>query len=330
MDDIGSFASRGESPPHLRARTPASAIGLLALALVSGQPACAQQTTEAAAHVEEDPIPFVLVPQALQSDEVQVFNGKPPVLGDWSSIAVSGSASSTCTAAFVGRFVVLTAAHCVVRGGMKSASPIQIGPLKFTCAADPIYLSAGDASVRHPADYALCTALPYDGPLPDAFNDIRWDALDLRPVKKEDWLLVAGFGCITWKFNSATNRIEKGPVQNNLAVGDFKVLQVRPETFTSASDGKTQPALCSGDSGGPALHGVTSQNPSATRSIRGIASRVDPEGGMVISSFVSLSTERFRRFLECWRGRNPDTHIQVKTPDGQSLEARTCPAAPPA
>lgn len=264
---------------------------------------------------------FALFGSDAEKGDVQVFNGTRPERGDWSSVAIAQG----CTATFVGRNTILTAAHCVVVGTRRTPSPVEIAGVTFACTADPAYLgvSPGFVGVRHPADYALCTAAP-GAPRPAAFDKVRWDRIDLRSIKPGDPLLIAGYGCVTWNFNAPLRELVQGPRQNVIAVGNFTVDALLADSFTAQSDGITQPALCAGDSGGPAFHGISVDQLLGARTIRGIASRNEVNGARVTSHFALLSTPRFRTFVECWMGANPGQHILVEADASHPLAARTC------
>ncbi|MHC8286824.1 trypsin-like serine protease [Pseudomonas sp. XS1P51] len=330
MDGYGSRRRRLRLEARFHGRWAQAAFILSFLAIGWSLPAFAGQNNDVVDTTDEDePVIFTLLPQTLKDNDIQVFHGVPPQRGDWRSIAISQSKSidpeSTCTATFIGQYVLVTAAHCVVLGSNRFASPIAIGPFKYRCTVDPAYLSTKDLpSVRHPADYALCLAEPYSGPIPADFKQLHWDSLDLRAVARDDVLLVAGFGCISWTFNPSTGNITVLPMEKKLAVGDFKVAALAADSFSSESDGKTQSALCTGDSGGPAFNGVSAKNPGSARTIRGIASRRRVENNKVVSHFASLSTPRFHRFLACWKGANPNAHLLVETSDGKPLEGKVC------
>ncbi|MGY2400020.1 trypsin-like serine protease [Pseudomonas sp. SDO5271_S396] len=275
---------------------------------------------------EDTPISFRLAPRALSDNDIQVFNGSPAKSGDWRSIAISEG--GTCTATFVGKGVLLTAAHCVVLDNNRFASPIRIGPFTYRCSVDPAYLDTKQMpSVRHPADYALCLAEPYAGKVPDTFLHVVWDTLDLRAVAENDVLLVAGYGCVSWVFNPSTGTISETEPDKTLAVGDFKVKGLQADTFSSESDGKTRSALCAGDSGGPAFSGVNAMKPGGARTIRGVASRTYVDENTVVSYFAALSTARFATFLGCWRKANPGAHVMVKPPAAATQGESACASA---
>lgn len=335
MDDHGRSTTGMSSIPGVGTSRILGAIWLIVVgALPAARTVNAQAIAPAPSGADQiAPVEFELVDLSLRQDEIQVFGGSHPASGDWRSIAISktryANSDATCTATFIGRFIVLTAAHCVVLRGDRKASPIAMGPLKFKCTADPTYLAAGIAQVRHPADYAICIAENPQVQLPPAFNALRMESLDLRHVATGNPLLVAGYGCISWRFNPNTGEIALEERQKKLTVGDFAVKDIEADAFTSESDGKSQPALCTGDSGGPAFHGVSANQPSGARTIRGVASRNDSrkKPGKVISYFASLSTERFRKFLACWQEDNPGAAIHILS-DGQPLKAMTCRAEP--
>ncbi|MGY2169056.1 trypsin-like serine protease [Pseudomonas gingeri] len=332
MDGYGSRKCGLRLRCRLHDRWPGALFCTAFLTVCGSLPAFAEHGPDLVGAVDKDkPVTFTLPSQTLKNDDIQIFHGAPAQKGDWRSIAISqtdnAGVKSTCTATFIGQHVLLTAAHCVVVGANNFASPITIGPFKYRCTVDRAYLSTTIlSSVRHPADYALCVAEPYSGPTPSDFKHLRWDSLDLRAVARNDLLLVAGFGCVSWTFNPSTGNITVHPVEKKLVVGDFKVADLEEDSFSSESDGKTQSALCSGDSGGPAFNGVSVMNPDGARTIRGIASRKVVEDNKVVSHFASLSTSRFRRFLTCWKGDNPDAYLMIQTSDGKPLEGQACAA----
>lgn len=301
--------------------------GQLTCLAFSGMCACMPVFAGAEPVIDGTTVSFTLVPRTLNDSDIQVFNGVPAQSGDWRSIAISQStgAGPTCTATFVGNGVLLTAAHCVVLGNNRFASSIRIGPFKYRCAVDDAYLSTKEMpSVRHPADYALCLAEPYGDKVPDEFLHLVWDTLDLRAVAKDDVLMVAGYGCVSWAFNPSTGHISEAAHEKILAVGDFKVNALQVDTFSSESDGKTLSALCAGDSGGPAFSGVNAMKPGGARTIRGVASRRRIDQSTVVSYFASLSSARFTQFLACWKKANPTAYVNVKPAVPNVQEASAC------
>lgn len=276
------------------------------------------------------PIAFSSAELKVSTGQIEVFNGIAPDDGDWTSLFVAtlepgfagaGSKESTCTATFVGRNVLLTAAHCVVRAGEHRASPISIGSVAFTCSADPSYVAASDIpnSARTYDDFALCAVRP-EAVRPAALERVRWDWIDPTAISADQTLLLAGFGCVTWTFNGATGTLFAGPRQKTVAVGDIVIAEVAEDHFVSLSDGKLQPAVCAGDSGGPAFSGVRGARLRGARVIRGVASMNPVESNQVHSYFAALSSKRFRTFLECWKGAHPDLSIQVKG----TVAAKSC------
>lgn len=275
-------------------------------------------------------IQFSTATQSLAANQIQIFNGRSPDKGDWTSIAITSSKTGTagartCTASFVGRNVVVTAAHCVIEGVATAPSALSIGSLRFECTIDRAYADASPSAsgVRHYADYALCLADP-KASRPVAFEQLRWEALDLEAVSASTRLLAAGYGCVSWSFEPATGRLVQGPPRLQLAVGDIVVDRIEAEHFVSISDGKTASALCAGDSGGPVFSGVSVGSLGTPRVIRGIASQNPANVKEVRSYFTSLSTPRFRRFLECWMGRHPGAQVRIRG-SAPAPAPRTCP-----
>lgn len=282
-------------------------------------------------------VEFQVAESELAPNDIQVFNGVSPTSGRWDAVLIAAAnnaedmpAGGACTAAMIGRNVLLTAAHCVMpKGNRPQPIVLKLGTwaLTFECSVDDVYRDQphNGRSPRHPADYALCAIEPL-ARRPTQLETAGFEWIDLGPLATTAALLVAGYGCVTWSRDPATGNLAFGPPRQILAVGDMRVDAQAPsgDAFSSSSDATTQSALCAGDSGGPAYSGASTANLNAPRAIRGVASRLDPVGQRVKSTFASLSSPRFRQFLRCWMGKYPNSGIQIRPVLGPAVTPLQC------
>jgi Trypsin len=271
--------------------------------------------------------PFRLLIDEVSSDEIQIFNGVSPRAGDWSSLmiarlATAGAATPPCTAVLVGPRAALTAAHCVVAGnGTIHPLVLRMGAsfrLPFRCTVNQAYLAGGNPGTGYPwqaMDYALCALEPGATP-PPRFALLPREVIDLTPVAAQppDVLVISGYGCQSFTINPVTLAVSWGAQLEAFTIGDAKVSRVDTDNFVSHSDGRTQQAICLGDSGGPAFSGISTAAPSGTRWVRGVASYLRAVPGGAQSHFASLSTPGFRRFAACWNHKNPQADLRTRQP----------------
>lgn len=262
--------------------------------------------------------------KSIKKSEIQIFNGTSPKRGNWQSILTAylvhlptdNVPNPTCTATFVGPGVLLTAAHCVMRGAQVKPSSIELKidsySLTFTCAVDKAYANQPPVvDPRSGADYALCS-MKVNEARPPSIAHIQPDWINVTPMSGNVTLLAAGYGCTSWAWNSNTDRYDPGAVSPILTVGDVSVTVSDPERalIASTSDGASQPAVCGGDSGGPAYSGVSASALDVSRDIRAVASTIDYR--TATSRFASLGTTEFRNFVACWRGANPNAVVHIR------------------
>lgn len=210
--------------------------------------------------------------------EPKLRGGRPADPKQFRASFYSSSNVGMCTSALVGPRVLLTAAHCVPRGGTVK---IGMGQQTWTARCTHHAEYPGNAT----ADWALC-ALDSVGPKVP-YERVN---LDAALLKVKDELQLAGFGCTNddgTGGNDGIYRIGEAPVRY-LPVGpDYDIV-------TQATA-----ALCFGDSGGPSFR----YNDAARkkRVVVGVNSRVgvDANDKLTNTSYLS-STSAAREFFSKW------------------------------
>ena len=295
----------------------------LIAAMVAIAPAEALTTTPP----EDELDVFIMAPERLNG-ETQVANGQKVFAADWPTLAMAvigpalgNEPPPTCTAAFVGPNVLLSAAHCLENGlGMPRALKVRFGPTTYDLRCDaPAAYKARDIQFSAPRgseDFALCLLLD-GGVTPVPLQTMRFEVVEIRNrLATQDAVMLTGYGCdiIT---------IVNGSIRPNRADGALRIGNARIASSATGGGADSQfvsirsnlsyePALCPGDSGGPLLSGVTVEAASGPRRIRGVNSKIRPllAGTPVIQSFMadtgagvfSAFATSWMSDIEKWRG----------------------------
>lgn len=249
----------------------------LAMAAVLAVPVAAQPAPA------PSPAPlFISVDTYLDSGGIKLANGKAADADDWKAIALWLAPTMNCTAALVGRQVVLTSAHCLdASQGVGQAAPITTATARFNdrdyplvdCTMHPDYL-AGEANGNFPRsgrDYALCAVqYPVDG---IAFETLTPSSLESGKV------VLMGFGCYGLAVVNGKVHTKLDSGKPTLRLGDQVIESAGQSLATSGatlsrtvSRNAKEPNICPGDSGGPVLTGITGSAPKAGRRISGLNS----------------------------------------------------------
>jgi len=252
---------------------------------------------------------------AYGSGRVTLANGRLVSRSDWRSLFVAvlgevalpsgGRRPITCSTSLVGEGLALMAAHCLEdgKGHLATAAKLDLGSMVIDMACDTsdAYAKAvpRGREPRSSDDFALCAFHPPASP-PAVLRDVLFEVVDLgaAPAPGRS-VLMTGFGCSTVSV-TAGRPIESG-FDGNLRAGDAKTSSPSPDPqgyVRIRSDPASQPALCSGDSGGPLLEGATTASQTGKRRIVAInsSSEADPVigGWDMLSRMAPLSRPAFR------------------------------------
>jgi hypothetical protein len=271
---------------------------------------------------EEATLVFQLLEEKLDGGRPQVVNGKPPQdPADWRSILVANldpDGQRRCTASLVGQRAILTAAHCLDFGTSYALAPklmVEGTKLSMTCVVHPDYLAVTDyipGNPRSRADYALCRLGALPGSI-KGLQDVEYEVLDLAAPVVGEPLILTGYGCTRMK-GLPNGEVEAILDLKSFNIGEDAVDQLNPGSKTyieSLSPDGQQPALCKGDSGGPALSPATKDR---DRRVRGVASMVwsvpgDGEGYTFVSRISPTGGNDFASFADTWLAANTDAWI---------------------
>jgi hypothetical protein len=272
-------------------------------------------------------------PRSLQFDSLRsrIASGRTTVVNgqavlnpaDWQAVVLARFSNGTyCSGTIIGPRVLLTAAHCLDAGtGPKAAVNsgfVTIGhPYKLTgCEMHEDYAAAGRPLIDEPRmseDYGLCEL--------NGTPHIIDETLASDPIAPGTPVLITGYGCygITVIGNSLEPTRIDAPGAETLRLGDVRLQAVgvedesaKPGAYLRVRSTKGQPALCPGDSGGPAITGATvAKQGGAARRVVGVNSMVSawPVGAAYdyYSYLASTGAPAFRSFLTRWSAKSPGT-----------------------
>jgi hypothetical protein len=174
-----------------------------------------------------------------------------------------------CTATIVGPRVVITAAHCVghlthttissdvLNGHLGAVSeftyPTEVAGFKAVCYAHPYYPKRLDY------DIAVCVS---------DYKFSRFASVATEQVRKGEAITLAGYGC--------THSNGTGGNDGTLRLGQATITDV-PNSFNKKVwfYAMGESALCYGDSGGPAIKTLLSDNQDMHHIVYGVNSRGD-------------------------------------------------------
>lgn len=259
---------------------------------------------------------FVSLDEYLDGGGVKLAGGALADPDDWKAVAISRTTDLSCTAALVGRQVVLTSAHCLdASPGAATAKLAPNATARFAgqdfklleCEMHPDYAAAAPNGnfPRSGRDYALCKT---EFPVPvTPFESLANHALQTGPV------VLMGFGC--YELKAVNGRLETKIDPENarkLRLGDQVIeaaargLGSSGETLSrTVSRGPKEPNVCPGDSGGPVFTGIKGKAPKKGRLISGLNSAFHGDWGVnadpvVFHSYLAPTGSAFWGWATKW------------------------------
>lgn len=196
-----------------------------------------------------------------------LINGRPAGKGEFPEVVYISTGYSKCSAAVVGKRVVLTAAHCVDRNGQKIKFQLSQRLHRAVC-----YITKNYEKTEYTHDIALCKT--------EAPMDVRPAKLAKAGPPKGAKVDILGYGC--------TRESGHGGNDGILRVGTAPVTKL-PARFGGWVWTTSETRLCYGDSGGPAYYqglvfGVNSRGD--LRSLSLLAATYLPESKEFMSHFA--------------------------------------------
>ncbi|WP_332770560.1 trypsin-like serine protease [Phenylobacterium sp.] len=326
----------------------------------SEPPAPVAALVESAPVAVDQPTELGFTPMFVPKGGVQVINGRPIVAADWPALikaqftevdpATNTPVGFNCTATIIGPRTLLTAAHCLDKGGapasLRSASlTLQGFGIPMRCAIPASYANATPkpGSVRTSADYALCLLDADLGQL--NAPGLRYERLNLNSiVAKGSNVAITGWGCTKAVFKPGGGFAHGEASPKPLAVGapvDAPAgSPAEPNYLATRSKPATGGALCPGDSGGPLYRGpalVTADygvNGKAAREVVAVNSSIAAAWTSatqydLVSRYSAVATPDFRAFLDAWIAARTKEDSAKQPPRicGKNLEGGKCAAA---
>jgi hypothetical protein len=256
----------------------------------------------------------------MDAGAIQLADGEaPPDPTDWRAIAINRQDNGDyCTLTLIGPDVVLLAAHCVDSGGaagdlikkpIPSTVTFSAGLYAMDCSISPDYLKDGyrPKSIRNTADFALCR-------LNATVSGISPEDIDTQDALAPGrMLLLVGYGCTKVEIDGSGLSRGEG-IDKVLRIGKEAVEAINfslwpPESgiyVRTVSTADTQPVICPGDSGGPAMLDLSGPALATSRAVVAVNSGSGPtifatqQAPSFYSYFAPLSSNQFRTFLASW------------------------------
>ena len=211
-----------------------------------------------------------------------LINGKKIDKSLFPDVVKIASGMSSCSASVVGKRVVLTAAHCIVKEEARISFSTAGKFYRGVCRQHPMYVKK-----KMQMDIALCE-------IEKDINISRYSyvAAENDFPELEDDVILIGYGCLR-------KDPPRGGNDGILRIGSAKVSKLPTDTyswFDTLKKSSSDSSLCFGDSGGPSYK-MISDYKNEKHYVYGVNSRGDIKRLSMLQAFVPEVYD----FMESWQ-----------------------------